>query len=75
VHDRDIVVDARAEGTLVHVLEGSVKAENKLAVVCAERDLVPPHVRAFIDHLLVWAPELDRTGKRPPATAGRRRRA
>lgn len=71
---RLIVADALADGTLVHVLEGSVKAENKLAVVYAERDLVPPHVRAFIDHLVAWAPALDRAGWRPPA-AGRRRRA
>lgn len=43
-----------AAGKLVHVLRGIVEAQNKLAVVYPERELMLPHVRAFIDALLRW---------------------
>ena len=67
-----IVNDLVARGVLVHVLPGIVEAENKIAVVYPERELMPPHVRAFIEALVEWAPALDsalsesgRTPRRP----------
>jgi DNA-binding transcriptional LysR family regulator len=46
-----------ANGRLVHVLPGIVEASSMVAVVYAEREFVPPQVRAFADALVAWAPE------------------
>ena len=54
-----ILTDLVARGVLVHVLPGIVEAENRIAVVYPERELMPPHVRAFIEALVEWAPALD----------------
>jgi DNA-binding transcriptional LysR family regulator len=40
---------------LVQVLPGALGAEARLAVVYAERELVPPQVRAFVDAVVAWA--------------------
>jgi DNA-binding transcriptional LysR family regulator len=69
-----IVLEQLATGALVHVLKGVVEAENKLAVVYVERELMPPHVRLFVDALVAWAPSLRPlagTHKRPPTATGR----
>ena len=48
-------------GSLVQVLPGVLEADSQVAVVYAEREFVPPQVRAFVDALLAWAPgELER---------------
>ena len=44
-------------GVLVQVLAGVVEAEHHVAVVYPDRDLLP-HVRAFVDVLVAWAPAL-----------------
>jgi len=51
-----LISDVLETGALVQVLRGLVEAENRVAVVYPEREFVPPHVRAFIDVLLQWAP-------------------
>jgi DNA-binding transcriptional LysR family regulator len=59
-------------GHLVQVLAGTMQAEARVAVVYAEREFVPPQVRAFVDAVVAWAPnELDR-GLRTPAECDRR---
>ena len=68
-----IAHDQLTRGTLVHVLEGVVETENTLAVVYPERELMPPHVRAFVDALIGWAPVLGKSlvaekRRRPKAT-------
>lgn len=55
-----IVRDFVARGALVQVLEGVVETENRLAVVYAEREFMPPHVRLFVDALVEWASSLER---------------
>jgi DNA-binding transcriptional LysR family regulator len=52
--------DLVASGKLVHVLPGVVEAENRVAVVYPEREFLPPHVRAFVDAVVAWAPALRR---------------
>ena len=42
-------------GALVNVLSGIVEAEARIAIVYAEREFVPPHVRAFVDAVAEWA--------------------
>jgi DNA-binding transcriptional LysR family regulator len=44
---------------LVHVLPGIIEAENRIAVVYPEREFLPPHVRAFVETLVAWGPELE----------------
>jgi DNA-binding transcriptional LysR family regulator len=44
-------------GRLVHVLSGIVEADTRVAIVYAEREFVPPQVRAFIDAVVAWAPQ------------------
>ncbi|HEU4539443.1 MAG TPA: LysR family transcriptional regulator, partial [Polyangiaceae bacterium] len=44
-------------GTLVHVLPGAIGAEARLSIVYAEREFVPPQVRAFADALTAWRPD------------------
>jgi DNA-binding transcriptional LysR family regulator len=62
-------------GALVHVLPGAVKGESHIAVVYPEREFVPPQVRAFIDALVTWAPELVEGADAPkPQQAAKKRR-
>jgi len=53
-----------ANGRLVHLLPGVVEARSMVAVVYAEREFVPPQVRAFADALVAWAPQ--NLGVSPP---------
>ena len=51
-----ILVDEHvAAGTLVRVLPNVLRDASILAVVYAERELQPPHVRAFIEAMLEWS--------------------
>ncbi len=58
---RLLVADQVESGALVQVLAGVVEAEHHIAVVYPERDLLPTHVRAFVECLVEWAPELHRS--------------
>lgn len=44
------------KGTLVRVLPGILEVAGRLAVVYAERELIPPATRAFVDALIAWSP-------------------
>lgn len=68
-----LVSDLLDSGALVQVLPGVVEAENRLAVVYPERKLMAPHVRAFIEALVAWAPALQ-GGSRPTARTRRTKR-
>lgn len=58
-----ILVEAElADGTLTPVLPGVLEMENRLAVVYAERELVPPQVRVFVDAVVAWYEGLTRAG-------------
>jgi DNA-binding transcriptional LysR family regulator len=43
-------------GALVRVLPELIHADTRVAIVYAEKELMPPQVRAFIDALVAWAP-------------------
>lgn len=43
-------------GELAHVLPTIVGATTRIAVVYAEREFVPPQVKAFVDAVAEWAP-------------------
>lgn len=45
-------------GTLVPLLLDVVGADSRISIVYAEREFIPPQVRAFIDELSGWATEL-----------------
>jgi DNA-binding transcriptional LysR family regulator len=69
---RLLVTDLLERGVLVQVLAGVVEAEHHLAVVYPEREMLPTHVRAFVDALVEWAPALHRaSGALGPAPARR----
>jgi DNA-binding transcriptional LysR family regulator len=51
-----VVYEALQAGRLVHVLDGVIGADSRVAVVFLEREFVPPHVRAFVDAVVAWAP-------------------
>lgn len=53
-----VVVDDLAHGALVHVLPGVVEAPVRFALVYAEREFLPPAVRAFVDHVAERAPSV-----------------
>ncbi|APR82785.1 Transcriptional regulator, LysR family protein [Minicystis rosea] len=48
-----------AGGDLVHVLDRIVGSDVRVAMVHLERELVPPHVRAFLDMMSTWVPDPD----------------
>jgi DNA-binding transcriptional LysR family regulator len=50
-----LVATALRQGELVRVLPYSLESENSVSVVYVERDLLPAHVRAFVDVLVTWA--------------------
>lgn len=64
-----MLADLIATGVLVQVLPGVLQNENRIAVVYVEREYMPPHIRAFIDALVEWAPALQRTPERAAAAA------
>lgn len=49
-----VVDDLLADGSLVPVLPGVLGTEGRIALVYAERRLMRPAVRAFIDHCAAW---------------------
>ena len=69
-----IVSDALDRGVLVPVLPGILGSENRIAVVYVDRELMPPHVRAFTDEIIAWGPRMNR-GRPTPAAATARRRS
>jgi DNA-binding transcriptional LysR family regulator len=44
-----------ARGTLVHLLKGKLEMESRMSIVYAEREFLPPQVRAFVDEFAAWA--------------------
>jgi DNA-binding transcriptional LysR family regulator len=42
-------------GQLVHVLPGVIEADSRVALVYLDREYVPPHLKAFVEALSVWA--------------------
>lgn len=62
------LVDAHlARGTLVQVLAGVLEEESRIAIVYPERELVPPQVRAFVDAVVAWAPNMPTAARAVPA--------
>jgi DNA-binding transcriptional LysR family regulator len=47
------------DGSLVHVLPGLVEIKNRMALVYPEREFLPPQVRAFVDAVVAWLPQLE----------------
>ncbi|AUX44926.1 LysR family transcriptional regulator [Sorangium cellulosum] len=41
-------------GALVHVLKGAIQADSHISVVYAEREFMPPQLRAFLDAVMAW---------------------
>lgn len=64
---RTLVDDALARGTLVQVLPGVLEDESRIAIVYPERELVPPQVRAFVDAVIAWAPNMPLRKRVEPA--------
>ncbi|WP_437829871.1 LysR family transcriptional regulator [Sorangium sp. So ce1153] len=60
-------------GALVHVLPGAIQADSHIAVIYAEREFMPPQVRAFIDAVTAWGGGdfLPRTGAPKPKRAAK----
>jgi len=51
---RPLVAQDLASGALIQVLPGVLGSTARMNVVFAERDLMQPRVRAFIDHVVCW---------------------
>jgi len=51
-----VLGDLVERGALVQVLPGVLETESRIAVVYPERELIAPHVRAFIEALARWTP-------------------
>jgi DNA-binding transcriptional LysR family regulator len=64
-------------GALVQVLPDAIAGETRVTVVYAEREFVPPQVRAFVDAVVAWAPaqfaDLRRSGPPPGRKRAKRR--
>jgi DNA-binding transcriptional LysR family regulator len=52
---QSFVAEVLERGLLVHVLPGLIEAEARVMIAWAERELVPPQVRAFVDAIVPWA--------------------
>jgi DNA-binding transcriptional LysR family regulator len=59
-----LVADLLESGALVQVLAGIVESQVNVAVVYREREMMAPHVRAFIDRLVEWRPPEARPKKK-----------
>jgi DNA-binding transcriptional LysR family regulator len=55
---RLVLEDELASGALVQVMAGLLEGQNSVAVVYPEREFVPPQVRAFVDAVVAWAPQM-----------------
>jgi DNA-binding transcriptional LysR family regulator len=51
-----VLYPALENGSLVPILPDTLRGEALIAVVYAEREFVPPAVRAFVDAVVEWAP-------------------
>lgn len=58
-----VLGDLVARGELVQVLPGVLESENRVSVVYVEREFVPPHVRAFVEAMVAWAPALQKAAR------------
>jgi DNA-binding transcriptional LysR family regulator len=76
---RLLLEEELASGALVLVLPGLAQTDNSIAIVYAEREYLPPQVRAFVDAVVSgWAAALDRAPSQngaPPAKRGKRKRS
>lgn len=45
-------------GTLVQVMKGKLEIDARIAIVYAEREFLPPQVRAFVQYVMDWLPQL-----------------
>lgn len=57
-----VLGDLVEKGILVQVMPGILEAETRVSVVYVEREFIPPHVRAFVETMVAWAPSLQRSG-------------
>jgi len=70
-----LVAEALRQGDLKRVLPNILEAQHQTAVVYVERELVPAHVRAFVDALVAWAPgALAKSSELVPPPPPRRKR-
>lgn len=53
-----VLGDLVETGVLVQVLPGILESENRISVVYVEREFIAPHVRAFVEAMVAWAPTL-----------------
>jgi DNA-binding transcriptional LysR family regulator len=51
----NMVRPALVRRELVQVLRGKLETESRMAIVYAEREFLPPQVRAFVDEFAAWA--------------------
>lgn len=68
-----VLGDLVETGALVHVLPGILETEHRVAVVYVERELLPPHVRAFVEALVAWKPSAGQRSIEASAPVPRRR--
>lgn len=68
-----LVAEQLEQGQLVQVLPGVLEVESQVAVVYAEREFVPPQVRAFVDSVVAWSAQgiARRRGLREPSSVKR----
>ncbi len=53
-----VLGDLVERGVLVQVLPKVLETEHRVSVVYLEREFTPPHVRAFVEAMVAWAPSL-----------------
>ncbi|HRI64588.1 MAG TPA: LysR family transcriptional regulator [Polyangium sp.] len=53
-----VLGDLVERGVLVQVLPKVLETEHRVSVVYLEREFTPPHVRAFVEAMVTWAPSL-----------------
>ena len=53
-----LIRDDLDRGELVQVLPGVLEIKTRMALVYAEREFLPPQVRAFVDTVVAWMPHL-----------------
>jgi DNA-binding transcriptional LysR family regulator len=57
-----LVGEMLASGAVVRVLPKQIDTEARVSLVYPEKELMPPHVRAFIDAVARWVPHRTRQG-------------
>lgn len=53
-----VLGDLIERGELVQILPGVLESENRVSVVYVEREFIAPHVKAFVEAMVAWAPAL-----------------